>query len=79
VTKAQSREDNPRCDAGRQSEAIQRAVRASPTGDGSVSWSGTFAEGSSRTVTATAKSGHTFAHYSFTMPCANVTLVAAFQ
>jgi hypothetical protein len=68
------------------------AVRASPTGDGTASGGGTFAEGSSRTVTATAKSGHTFVHwtkngavvstspnYTFTMPSASVTLVADFR
>jgi uncharacterized repeat protein (TIGR02543 family) len=68
------------------------AVKASPTGDGTVSGGGTFAEGSSRTVTATVKSGHTFAHwtkngavvstspsYTFTMPSANVTLIAQFK
>jgi uncharacterized repeat protein (TIGR02543 family) len=68
------------------------AVSASPTADGTVSGGGTFAEGSSRTVIATIKSGHTFVHwtkngsvvstspsYTFTMPSANLTLVAAFQ
>jgi uncharacterized repeat protein (TIGR02543 family) len=68
------------------------AVRASPTGDGTASGGGTFAEGSSRTVIATTKSGHTFVHwtkngsvvstspsYTFTMPSANVTLVAIFH
>ena len=67
-------------------------VDASPPADGTVSGGGTFAEGSSQTVTANAKSGHTFLHwtdagkvvsaaasYTFTMPSANVTLVAHFQ
>jgi uncharacterized repeat protein (TIGR02543 family) len=65
---------------------------ASPPADGTVSGGGTFAEGSSHTVMATAKTGHTFvdwtdagkvvstaASYTFTMPSANVTLVARFQ
>jgi hypothetical protein len=65
------------------------AVSASPTADGTVSGAGTFAEGSSRTVTATTKSGHTFvnwtqnakvvsmsASYILTMPSANITLTA---
>jgi hypothetical protein len=67
-------------------------VSASPRADGSVSGGGTFAEGSSTTVTATANSGHSFIHwtqngkvvstsvsYTFTMPNTNVTLVADFQ
>ena len=68
------------------------AVSASPSADGTVSGGGTFVEGSSQTVTATAKSGHSFVHwtengkvvttspsYTFTMPSANVTLVADFR
>ena len=38
-------------------------VRASPSADGTVSGGGTFAEGSSHTVTATPNSGHTFVHW----------------
>jgi hypothetical protein len=65
---------------------------ASPPADGTVGGSGTFAEGSPTTVTATANSGHSFIHwtengkvvstfpiYTFTMPGANVALVADFQ
>jgi hypothetical protein len=68
------------------------AVSTSPSGDGTVSGGGTFAEGSSQTVTATPNSGHTFvnwtqstkvvstsASYTFTMPSATVTLVAHFK
>jgi hypothetical protein len=68
------------------------AVSASPTADGSVSGGGTFAEGSSHTVTATPTAGHSFvnwtqstkvvstsASYTFSMPSANVTLVAHFK
>ena len=67
-------------------------VRASPSTYGTVSGGGTFAEGTSHTVTATPNSGHTFIHwtkngavvstspsYTFTMPSANVTLVAVFR
>jgi Divergent InlB B-repeat domain len=67
-------------------------VDASPSADGTVSGGGEVPEGSSTTVTATAKTGHTFVHwtdagkvvstaasYMFTMPSANVTLVAHFQ
>ena len=67
-------------------------VRASPPADGTVSGGGTFAEGSPTTVTAGPSSGHTFLHwtkngtvvstspnYTFTMPSANVTLVADFH
>jgi hypothetical protein len=67
-------------------------VRASPSADGTVSGSGTFSEGSSNTVTAMANSGHSFVHwtengrvvstspsYTFTMPSANVALVADFH
>jgi hypothetical protein len=66
-------------------------VRASPSADGTVSGGGTFAEGTSHTVTATPNSGHTFFHwtnngrvvstsasYMFTLS-ANVTLVAVFR
>jgi uncharacterized repeat protein (TIGR03803 family) len=66
------------------------AVSASPSADGTVSGGGTFAAGSSCTVTATAKSGYTFANwtenggvvsaspsYTFTLN-ANQTLVANF-
>ena len=66
------------------------AVSASPSAGGSVSGGGTFATGSSQTVTATANSGYTFANwtvngnvvssaasYSFTLT-ANQTLVANF-
>jgi hypothetical protein len=67
-------------------------VEASPRADGTVTGGGTFAEGSSLTVTATPDSGHTFVHwtdsgrvvstsssYTFTMPSTNVTLVADFH
>jgi hypothetical protein len=67
------------------------SVRASPSADGTVSGSGTFAEGTSQTVTATPNNGHTFLHwtenakvvstsesYTFTVN-GNVTLVADFQ
>ena len=65
-------------------------VEASPAGDGSVNGGGTFAEGSSQTVTATPSVGFQFNHwtkngkvvsysesYTFTLD-ANVTLVADF-
>jgi Divergent InlB B-repeat domain len=67
-------------------------VRASPSADGSVSGAGTFAEDTSQTVTATPSTGHTFVHwtengrvvstspsYTFTLPGANITLVADFR
>jgi hypothetical protein len=38
-------------------------VEASPKPDGTVSGGGTFAEGSSNTVTATPNAGHTFVHW----------------
>ena len=38
-------------------------VTASPSAGGTVSGGGTFAYGSSRTVTATANTGHTFANW----------------
>jgi Divergent InlB B-repeat domain len=66
-------------------------VRASPSADGMVSGGGTFAEGSSQTVTAAPNTGHTFVHwtengrvastsasYTFTLN-GNVTLVADFR
>jgi formylglycine-generating enzyme required for sulfatase activity len=66
-------------------------VEASPKADGTVSGGGTFAEGSSQTVTATPETGHTFVHwtengrvvsasesYTFTVN-GNVTLVADFR
>jgi uncharacterized protein YegP (UPF0339 family) len=66
-------------------------VSASPSADGTVSGGGTFVGGTSETVTATPKSGHTFLHwtengkvvstsenYTFTVS-ANVTLVADFK
>ena len=66
------------------------AVSASPSAGGTVAGGGTFASGSSRTVTATANSGYTFANwtvnggvvstaasYTFTLT-ANRTLVANF-
>jgi hypothetical protein len=66
------------------------AVSASPSADGTVSGGGTFAGGSSRTVTATANNGYNFvnwtasgsvvstsASYTFTLT-SNVTLVANF-
>jgi hypothetical protein len=66
-------------------------VTASPSAGGTVSGGGTFAAGSSRTVTATPNSGHTFVHwtesgrvvgtsesYTFTLN-GNVTLVADFR
>ena len=65
-------------------------VSASPTAGGTVTGGGTFASGSSHTVTATANSGYTFANwteggsvvstsasYTFTLT-GNVTLVASF-
>jgi Divergent InlB B-repeat domain len=68
------------------------AVSASPRGDGTVSGGGTFLGGSSQTVTATPNGSHSFVHwtqsgkvvstsssYTFTMPSANVTLVADFH
>jgi Divergent InlB B-repeat domain len=66
-------------------------VEASPKADGTVSGGGTFAEGSSNTVTATPNSSHTFVHWtesgkvvstseSYTfMLDGNVTLVADFR
>jgi Divergent InlB B-repeat domain/Viral BACON domain len=67
-------------------------VTASPVADGTVSGGGTFVEGSPTTVTAAANSGHSFVHwtqngkvvstspiYTFTMPSANVTLIADFH
>jgi len=66
-------------------------VSASPTADGTVTGGGTFVGGTSHTVTATPKSGHTFVHwtengrvvstsesYRFTLS-GNVTLVADFR
>jgi Divergent InlB B-repeat domain len=60
--------------------------------DGTASGGGTFAEGTSQTVTATPNTGHTFVHwsengrvvstsesYTFTLPSANITLVADFH
>ena len=68
------------------------SVTASPATYGTVNGGGTFAEGSSHTVTATTKSGHTFvnwtqnakvvstsASYTFNMPSANTTLTAHFK
>jgi hypothetical protein len=68
------------------------SVTASPTGDGTVSGGGTFAEASSVTVTATPTGSHSFvnwtqsgkavstsASYTFTMPSANTTLTAQFK
>jgi hypothetical protein len=68
------------------------SVSASPTTYGTVSGGGTFAEGSSRTVTATPNGSHSFvnwtqngkvvstsASYTFTMPSATVTLTAHFK
>ncbi len=67
-----------------------RAFSASPSAGGRVAGAGTFASGSSPTVTATANSGYTFANwtdngavvsssasYTFTLT-ANRTLVANF-
>ena len=67
-------------------------MSASPTADGTVSGAGTFAEGSSHTVTATPNGSHSFvnwtqnakvvstsASYAFNMPSANVTLTAHFK
>ncbi|HTV32623.1 MAG TPA: hypothetical protein VME69_05915 [Methylocella sp.] len=67
-------------------------VEASPAAGGTVSGGGTFAEGSSNTVTATAKSGFAFVHwaegekvvstkdpYTFILGAANVALVAVFE
>jgi hypothetical protein len=68
------------------------AVTASPTADGTVSGAGTFAEGSSVTVTATPSGTHSFVNwtqnakmvstsvsYAFTMPSASTTLTAHFK
>ena len=68
------------------------SVTASPTADGTVSGGGTFAEGSSVTVTATPNGSHSFvnwtqnakvvstsASYTFAMPSANTTLTAHFK
>jgi Divergent InlB B-repeat domain len=67
-------------------------LSASPRADGTVSGGGTFAEGSPLTVTATPNGSHSFVHwtqsgkvvstspsYMFTMPSANVALVADFR
>jgi hypothetical protein len=67
-------------------------VSASPSTYGTVNGGGTFAEGSSRTVTATPKGSHSFvnwtqsgrvvsmsASYTFTMPSANAALTAHFK
>jgi hypothetical protein len=66
-------------------------VETSPRADGTVSGGGTFAEGTSQTVTATPDTGHIFVHwtengrvvstsesYTFTLD-GNVTLVADFR
>jgi Divergent InlB B-repeat domain len=66
-------------------------VSASPAADGTVTGGGTFAGGTSDTVTATPKSGHIFLHwtengrvvstsesYAFTVS-ANATLIADFR
>jgi hypothetical protein len=68
------------------------SVSASPTAEGTVSGGGTFPAGTSHTVTATPKGNHSLVHwtqsgkvvstspsYTFTMPSANVTLVADFH
>jgi hypothetical protein len=68
------------------------SVTASPTADGTVSGAGTFAEGSSHTVTATPSGTHSFvnwtqnakvvstsASYTFTMPSTSTTLTAHFK
>jgi hypothetical protein len=68
------------------------SVTASPATYGTVSGAGTFAEGSSVTVTATPTGSHSFvnwtqngrmvstsASYTFTMPSATVTLTAHFK
>ena len=68
------------------------SVTASPATYGTVSGAGTFAEGSSVTVTATPNGSHTFvnwtqngkvvstsASYMFTMPSASTTLTAHFK
>jgi hypothetical protein len=68
------------------------SVSASPPAYGTVSGAGTFAEGSSTTVTATPNGSHSFvnwtqngkvvstsASYTFSMPSANVTLSAHFK
>jgi hypothetical protein len=67
-------------------------VSAKPSADGTVSGGGTFAEGSSVTVTAMPSGSHSFvnwtqnakvvstsASYTFNMPSANVTLTAHFK
>jgi hypothetical protein len=67
------------------------AVRALPSADGTVGGGGTFAEGTSHTVTAAPNAGHTFVHwtengrvvsasesYTFTLN-GNSTLVADFR
>ena len=68
------------------------SVTASPTADGTVSGGGTFAEGSSHTVTAMPTGIHSFvnwtqnakvvstsASYTLTMPSAGITLTARFK
>ena len=68
------------------------SVSVSPSGDGTVSGGGTFAEGSSVTVTATPNGSHSFvnwtqngkvistpASYTFTMLSANTVLTAHFK
>jgi hypothetical protein len=68
------------------------SVSASPATYGTVSGAGTFAEGSSVTVTATPNGSHSFvnwtqnakvvstsASYTFIMPSANNTLTAHFK
>jgi hypothetical protein len=68
------------------------AVSASPSADGTVSGGGSFAEGSTVTVTATPNGTHSFvnwtqnakvvstsASYTFTMPSANTTVTAHFK
>jgi hypothetical protein len=68
------------------------SVSASPTGDGTVSGGGPFAEGSSHTVTATPNGSHSFvnwtqnakvvstsASYTFAMPSTSTTLTAHFK
>jgi hypothetical protein len=68
------------------------SVTASPATYGTVNGGGTFAEGSSHTVTATPNGSHSFVNwtqsgkvvstsesYMFTMPSANTTLIAHFK
>ena len=88
----QTREHDPHCDTGRQSEAIPAFGDCFTATYGTVSGAGTFAEGSSVTVIATPNGSHSLVNwtqnakvvstsvsYMFTMPSANATLTAHFK